>query len=225
VGGASPKSPLRRRRGAELRRGWGPAPIRGSFAISRSSLESGVKSAAARNGTSTSSSTGLEPLPASLDEREQQLIEPFQTVRRPLRHLAAYGSTNKSTPLNRSKAIGSSARRPTQKAGPARAGSITKLRLCVGTCSTLSRAVETRPVTCAGRLGREPGLRATETTPVTQVDATPAQSLWGSIGSVCAQRSSVGRSDPCPCNERVFGPCRMYEHLPPGLALRVTHFR
>src|SRR5689334_25367750 len=39
---------------------------------------------------------------------------PVQSVRRPLPHLVAYGSTNKYRPVNRSKASGSSARRPTQ---------------------------------------------------------------------------------------------------------------
>ena len=39
---------------------------------------------------------------------------PLQAVRRPLPHLVAYGSTNKYRPVNRSKASGSSAKRPTQ---------------------------------------------------------------------------------------------------------------
>jgi len=34
--------------------------------------------------------------------------------RRPLRHLVAYGSTNKYRPVNRSKASGSTAKRPTR---------------------------------------------------------------------------------------------------------------
>jgi len=42
---------------------------------------------------------------------------PVQTVRRPLPHLVAYGSTNKYRPVNRSKASGTSAKRPTQTAG------------------------------------------------------------------------------------------------------------
>ncbi len=36
------------------------------------------------------------------------LIGPVQSVRRPLRHLVAYGSTNKYRPVNRSKASGTS---------------------------------------------------------------------------------------------------------------------
>src|SRR5206468_6311438 len=39
---------------------------------------------------------------------------PVQSVRRPLRHLVAYGSTNKYRPVKRSEASGSSAKRPTQ---------------------------------------------------------------------------------------------------------------
>ena len=38
---------------------------------------------------------------------------PVQPVRRPLSHLAAYGSTNKYRPVNRSKASGNTAKRPT----------------------------------------------------------------------------------------------------------------
>ena len=41
-------------------------------------------------------------------------VPAVQSVRRPLPHLVAYGSTNKYRPVNRSKASGSSARRPTQ---------------------------------------------------------------------------------------------------------------
>jgi hypothetical protein len=37
----------------------------------------------------------------------------LQSVRRPLPHLAAYGSTNKYRPVNRSKASGNTAKRPT----------------------------------------------------------------------------------------------------------------
>ena len=40
----------------------------------------------------------------------------LQPVRRPLRHLMAYGSTNKYRPVNRSKTSGTSAKRPTQAA-------------------------------------------------------------------------------------------------------------
>src|ERR1700676_3275239 len=39
---------------------------------------------------------------------------PVQTVRRPLRHLVTYGSTNKYRPVKSSEASGSSAKRPTQ---------------------------------------------------------------------------------------------------------------
>src|SRR6516225_6784567 len=39
-----------------------------------------------------------------------------QSVRRPLRHLVAYGSTNKYRPERKSKASGATARRPTQVA-------------------------------------------------------------------------------------------------------------
>src|SRR2546425_12137547 len=39
---------------------------------------------------------------------------PVQSVRRPLPHLVAYGSTNKYRPVNRSETSGSSAKRPTQ---------------------------------------------------------------------------------------------------------------
>jgi hypothetical protein len=42
---------------------------------------------------------------------------PVQSVGRPLRHLVAYGSTNKYRPVNRSMASGSSAKRYTQTAG------------------------------------------------------------------------------------------------------------
>jgi hypothetical protein len=45
------------------------------------------------------------------------LGNPVQSVRRLLRHLVAYGSTNKYRPVNSSKASGSSAKRPTQTAG------------------------------------------------------------------------------------------------------------
>src|SRR6266852_6298048 len=38
---------------------------------------------------------------------------PVQSVRRPLRHLVACGSTNKYRPVNRSKASGNTAKRPT----------------------------------------------------------------------------------------------------------------
>ena len=38
---------------------------------------------------------------------------PVQSVSRPLRHLVAYGSTNKYRPVNRSKASGNTAKRPT----------------------------------------------------------------------------------------------------------------
>jgi len=38
---------------------------------------------------------------------------PVQSVRRPLPHLVAYGSTNKYRPVNRSKASGNTAKRPT----------------------------------------------------------------------------------------------------------------
>jgi len=38
---------------------------------------------------------------------------PVQSARRPLPHLAAYGSTNKYRPVNRSKASGNPVKRPT----------------------------------------------------------------------------------------------------------------
>src|SRR5262245_13306181 len=39
---------------------------------------------------------------------------PVQSVSRPLRHLVAYGSTNKCRPLKKSRASGSTAKMPTQ---------------------------------------------------------------------------------------------------------------
>ncbi len=50
------------------------------------------------------------------DPDDDDLEPPGQSVRRPLRHLVAYGSTNKYRPVNRSRASGSSAKRPTQTA-------------------------------------------------------------------------------------------------------------
>src|SRR3989442_12077648 len=41
------------------------------------------------------------------------LCDSVQSVRRPLPHLVAYGSTNKYRPVNRSKASGNTAKRPT----------------------------------------------------------------------------------------------------------------
>src|SRR2546426_12393146 len=42
-----------------------------------------------------------------------ELCDSVQSVRRPLPHLVAYGSTNKYRPVNRSKASGNTAKRPT----------------------------------------------------------------------------------------------------------------
>jgi len=39
---------------------------------------------------------------------------PVQSARRPLRHLVAYGSTNKYRPVRKSKASGATAKRPSE---------------------------------------------------------------------------------------------------------------
>ena len=55
-----------------------------------------------------------------------------QSVRRPLRHLVAYGSTNKYRPEKKSRASGATARRPTQLA---------YLRVATATMLTMTAAV------------------------------------------------------------------------------------
>src|SRR5277367_6178866 len=62
----------------------------------------------------TSTDSNLQPSSEPGRNAKWRALVSLQPVRRPLPHLFVYGSTNKYKPVIRSRAIGSSAMRPTQ---------------------------------------------------------------------------------------------------------------